>query len=116
MSTPLAWGQHYLMTEPDHFRVDYAINPFMHLDQQPDPARSRAQWQAIVAAIESAGGSVEVIAQLPEAPDMVYAMNLGLPLVADDGTPQVVLSHMRYPQRRMETPAAEDWFAERGHV
>ena len=109
----LGWGRRYLMTEPNHFRVDYTINPFMHLDDQPDPLRTRAQWLAIVAAIESAGGTVEVIPQLPEAPDMVYAMNLGLPLVGPDGGRHVVLSHMRYPQRRMETPAAEDWFAAR---
>src|SRR4051812_47583457 len=107
----LAWGHRYLLTEPNHFRVDYTINPFMHLDDQPDPLRTRAQWLAVVEAIESAGGIVEVIPQLPEAPDMVYAMNLGLPLVGTDGARNVVLSHMRYPQRRMETPAAEAWFA-----
>src|ERR1700712_1189200 len=110
----LAWGGHYLLTEPNHFRVDYAINPFMHLDDQPDALRTRAQWLAIVAAIEAAGGTVEVIPQLPEAPDMVYAMNLGLALVRPGGERHVVLSHMRHPQRRMETPAAEEWFAERG--
>ena len=44
------------MVAPNHFRVDYAINPFMHLDDQPDPLRAREQWHAIVAAIEAAGG------------------------------------------------------------
>ncbi|MCW2849158.1 MAG: amidinotransferase [Marmoricola sp.] len=111
-STELQWGHEYLMVEPDHFRVDYSINPFMHLDDQPDPLRTRSEWLAIIAAIEAAGGSVRVLPQLPEAPDMVYAMNLGLALAGD--SPQVVLSHMRYAQRRMETPAADQWFAEHG--
>ena len=44
MGTTLQWGSRYLMVEPEHFRVDYAINPFMHLDDQPDPARAREQW------------------------------------------------------------------------
>jgi N-dimethylarginine dimethylaminohydrolase len=114
MSAALAWGHHYLVTEPNHFRVDYAINPFMHLDDQPDPRRAREQWLSLVSAIQAAGGTVEVIPQLPEAPDMVYAMNLGLPLVEPDGSRRVVLSHMRFRQRRMETPAAEDWFSPRG--
>jgi N-dimethylarginine dimethylaminohydrolase len=114
-TTALAWGHRYLMTEPNHFRVDYTINPFMHLDDQPDPVRAREQWLALVAAMESAGAGVEVIAQLPEAPDMVYAMNLGLPLLDPDGARRVVLSHMRYPQRRMETAAAEEWFTARGY-
>jgi N-dimethylarginine dimethylaminohydrolase len=116
MNDTLEWGHHYLMVEPNHFRVDYTINPFMHLDDQPDPLRAREQWLAVVAAIEAAGGTVEVLRQLRDAPDMVYAMNLGLVLEEAAGTaPRVVLSHMRYPQRRMETPAADAWFAERGY-
>ena len=113
MSEQLAWGSRYLMVEPEHFRVDYAINPFMHLDDQPDPVRAREQWQAIVAAVDAAGGSVESLAQREDAPDMVYAMNLGLPVASTDGD-RVVLSHMRYPERRMETATAEAWFAGHG--
>ena len=112
MSSELQWGHDYVMVEPNHFRVDYTINPFMHLDDQPDPVRARHQWLAIAAAIEAAGGHVQVLPQLPDAPDMVYAMNLGLAL--EDASPQVVLSHMRYQERRMETPAADEWFADRG--
>jgi N-dimethylarginine dimethylaminohydrolase len=114
MSEVLDLGHHYLMVEPNHFRVDYAINPFMHLEDQPDPVRARQQWLAVVAAIESAGGTVEVLPQLPEAPDMVYAMNLGLALAGDGGSSRVVLSHMRHAQRRVETPAAESWFVDHG--
>jgi hypothetical protein len=31
----LAWGREYLMVEPEHFRVDYAINPYMDPRDQP---------------------------------------------------------------------------------
>ncbi len=113
--TELRWGHDYLMVEPNHFRVDYAINPFMHLHDQPDPLRARAEWLAIVDAIETAGGHVDVLPQLPDAPDMVYAMNLGLALESEDGAArQAVISHMRYAQRRVETPAADEWFAANG--
>src|ERR1700712_2028325 len=111
-SDELEWGHDYLMVEPNHFRVDYAINPFMHLDDQPDPVRARQQWLAIIAASEAAGGRVDVLPQVPDAPDMVYGMNLGL--AVDGDVRQVVLSHMRYAQRRMETPAADEWFARHG--
>lgn len=117
----LGWGHRYLMVRPDHFRVAYTINPFMHLDDQPDPVRAYEEWHGIVTALESAGGRVEVLGQLEDAPDMVYAMNLGLAVAPDvrhgDGPgdrPRVVLSHMRYPERRMETDAAEQWFADQG--
>jgi N-dimethylarginine dimethylaminohydrolase len=114
-SGALQWGRHYLMVEPEHFRVDYAINPFMDLADQPDPAATRDQWDAIAAAITAAGGSVEVIAQRPDAPDMVYAMNLGLPFLGGPTGRLALLSHMRYPERRMETATAAGWFADRGY-
>ncbi|MEP6815428.1 MAG: arginine deiminase family protein [Marmoricola sp.] len=109
MSELLQWGTRYLMVEPDHFRVDYAINPFMHLDDQPDVARAHDESHAIAAAIEAAGGSVETLAQRADSPDMVYAMNLGLAL-----GDRVVMSHMRYSERRMELLSAERWFADHG--
>jgi N-dimethylarginine dimethylaminohydrolase len=97
------------MVDPEHFRVDYAINPFMDTSDQPGPVATRRQWDDIRRAIEDAGGEVAVLPQLHDAPDMVYAMNLGL-VVGD----RAVLSHMRYPERRMETPAAADWFGDQG--
>jgi N-dimethylarginine dimethylaminohydrolase len=111
--TQLNWGRHYVMVEPTHFRVDYAINPFMDPAVQPDPARALDQWHDLVATLRELGARVDVIEQRPDAPDMVYAMNLGLGLIGPTGQ-RLVLSHMRYPQRRMETPTAAAWFAERG--
>jgi len=113
MGQPLQWGHRYLMVEPNHFRVDYAINPYMDVHDQPDHVRTREQWLALVEALEAAGAQVEVLDQRPDAPDMVYAMNLGLTL----GTSQrdrVMLSHMRYAERRMETPTAARWFETAG--
>ncbi len=113
MGEQLQWGRRYLMVEPTHFRVDYAINPYMDLADQPDPARAREQWLGLVEAIRAAGGEVEVLPQRPDAPDMVYAMNLGL-VANRSGDEHVVLSHMRFEERRMETSTAGPWFAERG--
>jgi N-dimethylarginine dimethylaminohydrolase len=109
----LQWGQHYVVVEPTHFRVDYAINPFMDPAVQPDPARALAQWQDLVDTLRIVGARVDVVPQRPDAPDMVYAMNLGLGLRRHGGQ-HVVLSHMRYPQRRMETSSAQAWFADQG--
>jgi N-dimethylarginine dimethylaminohydrolase len=111
----LAWGRRYLVVPPDHFRVDYAINPFMNTADQPDPVRARAQWEAVVEAIRSAGAVVEVLASRADSPDMVYAMNLGLVLQRPAG-PVVVLSHMRFAERRQETETARAWFADQGAV
>lgn len=109
----LEWGHQYLMVQPDHFRVDYAINPFMDPERQPDPVRAREQWLGLVTALRSAGAEVQVLDQRPDAPDMVYAMNLGL-VVNHPTARRVVMSHMRYAERRMETLSAEPWFAAHG--
>jgi N-dimethylarginine dimethylaminohydrolase len=101
------------MVEPNHFRVDYAINPYMDVHQQPDHVRTREQWLGLVDALRAAGAEVEVLEQRPDAPDMVYAMNLGL-VVNRPGDEHVVLSHMRYAERRMETQTAAQWFAGAG--
>ncbi|MGH3333000.1 MAG: dimethylarginine dimethylaminohydrolase family protein, partial [Nocardioidaceae bacterium] len=117
MGQQLQWGHRYLMVEPNHFRVDYAINPYMDVHDQPDHVRAREQWLEVGDAIRAAGGEVEVLEQRPDAPDMVYAMNLGL--VVNGGAARgrdlhVVLSHMRYAERRMETLTAAPWFTDAG--
>ena len=78
----------------------------MDLDDQPDPAPRVAQWVGArrgdrARRRQRRGRS----RQRADAPDMVYAMNLGLGR-SDAGRPAtdaVVLSHMRYAERRMET-------------
>ena len=74
----LPWGRHYVAVEPTHFRVDYAINPFMDPAVQPDPARALDQWHELVATLRGLGARVDVVPQRADAPDMVFAMNLGL--------------------------------------
>lgn len=106
---PLSWGRRYLMCRPEHFRVDYAINPWMDLESPVDEELALAQWDRLAATIEQAGATVERIAQLPGTPDMVYAMNYGLV----DGD-HVAVTSFRHEQRRPEAEAAEWWFGEAG--
>jgi len=103
------------MVRPDHFRVEYAINPFMDPSRQPDPALAAHQWRTLVERIEAAGARVDVLEQRPDSPDMVYAMNLGLALI-DGRQRRVALSHMRFAERRRETLSADPWFRARGYA
>jgi N-dimethylarginine dimethylaminohydrolase len=114
----LGWGRHYGMVEPSQFRIDYAINPFMNPAFQPHPERAADQWQNLVDTLRTAGATVDVIPGRPDSPDMVYAMNLGLVVLRPEwegpGRRSVVMSHMRFPQRRNETPSARRWFETQG--
>src|SRR3954447_4575771 len=91
----LRWGYRYLMVEPNHYRVDYAINPYMDVHDQPDPVRAREQWLALVETMMGLGADVEVLGQRPDAPDMVYAMNLGLALNPTERDRRAAMSHKR---------------------
>jgi N-dimethylarginine dimethylaminohydrolase len=114
VSEALAWGRRYVMVRPDHFRVDYAINPYMDPAVQPDRHLAMAQWVDLVSTIERLGGKVEVVPQRADAPDMVYAMNLGLGVVRPERGAHVVMSHMRYAERRTEAQSAQAWFERSG--
>ena len=106
----LGWGRRHLMVRPDHFRIDYVINPYMSTQDQPDRELTLRQWESLRQAIVDAGGEVEVLAQRPDSPDMVYAMNLGLAALPR----RVALSHMRFEPRRKESLTAAEWFAGHG--
>ena len=116
----LEWGHRYAMVDPSQFRIDYAINPFMDPAVQPDHARMMGQWDALVTALRGVGAKVDVIPARTDSPDMVYAMNLGLvvhrPEWSGPGRRSVVMSHMRFDQRRLETVSAEAWFQTRGYA
>lgn len=114
MTAPLSWGHHYLAVEPTAFRVDYVINPFMSTAVQPDPELALRQWRTMVETLRGLGARVDVLEQREDAPDMVYAMNLGLGVVRPDGTPHAVMSHMRFAERRMETATAQPWLVRHG--
>ena len=107
---PLPWGRRYLMCRPDHFRVDYAINPWMDVDVPLDADLALSQWDALAATLELAGATIETIPALSSTPDMVYAMNYGFV----DGD-HVAITSFRYAERRPEAEEAEWWFGERGY-
>ena len=93
-----------LMVEPTHYRVSYAINPWMDpAAWQRDPdglhARAWAAWRALRAALEAAGAQVEVAPGAPGQPDMVFPANAAVVL---DG--RALLARFRHPQRRGEEP------------
>jgi len=103
------WGRRYLMCRPDHFTVEYAINPWMTPDDPVNPALAMEQWQSLVATIEAAGGTVETIAGHPMLPDMVFTANLG---VVADGI--FVPASMHHAERAGEPELASRWASRNG--
>lgn len=107
-----------LMVSPEHFRVDYAINPHM-LDPDGrlnviDRERARAQWETLRATYVRLGFPVTVIPGHIDFPDMVFAANQSFPFVDRRGRLRVVLSHMHAKERRGEVDFFEAFYRSAG--
>src|SRR5215831_4478723 len=100
----------YLMCPPEHFTVEYAINPWMTTGDPVDPELAMRQWQALRETYLSLGHQVELIPPVPGLPDMVFAAN-GATVI--NGT--VLGVRFRHPERAAEGPAYLDWFRRHGY-
>ncbi|GAA3939126.1 dimethylargininase [Microbacterium soli] len=108
-STRTAHHRRYLMCRPDHFTVDYRINPWMDPAAPTDTAKAIAQWQKLYDLYRELGHDVELIEPLPGYPDMVYTANGGFTI---DG--RAYIPEFYYEQRRGESPAFAEWFRSHG--
>jgi len=106
--TPLGWGSRYLMCPPEHFKLLYEINPWMHREVQADTDRAWDQWHRLVTTLETAGATVELQPPAEDWPDLVFTANAGIV----NGR-QFIPARFRHPERQGETPYDEAWFA--GH-
>lgn len=99
----------YLMCEPVHFRVEYAINPWMDPDRPVDTDLARKQWQLLRETLVELGHTVHLLDPVPGLPDMVYAANGALVL---DGI--AYGARFRYSQRAAEAIAHRRWYERHG--
>jgi N-dimethylarginine dimethylaminohydrolase len=85
------------MCPPEHFTVEYAINPWMDTTVTVDAALAVKQWQMLHETLTGLGHQVHVLDPQPGLPDMVYAANGAFSV---DGT--VYGARFRYPERSAE--------------
>jgi N-dimethylarginine dimethylaminohydrolase len=96
----------YLMCPPEHFTVEYAINPWMDTTVPVDPALALKQWQLLRDTLTDLGHQVHVLDARPGLPDMVYAANGAFSV---DGT--VYGARFKHPQRAAEAAAHQLFYA-----
>ncbi|MFC5633471.1 dimethylargininase [Streptomyces bullii] len=99
----------FLVCEPRHFAVQYAINPWMRPDEPVDVIRALDQWQALVDTYRAHGHTVDTVKPVPGLPDMVFAANAA---VVVEG--RVFGSLFHAPERRPESVPYEAWFKAEG--
>jgi N-dimethylarginine dimethylaminohydrolase len=106
----LARPRSYLMCPPDHFTVDYSINPWMEPERPVDTSLAQAQWTALRDVLRVLGHRVELAPPRPGLPDMVFTANAATVI---DG--RVLVASFRHRERAGESAAFERWFRLRGY-
>jgi N-dimethylarginine dimethylaminohydrolase len=95
-----------LMCPPEHFDIEYEINPWMCIDNRVQPDIARAQCQKLHNIYsERLGWEVQILEPVKDLPDTANGA-----LVIDG---KVALPRLRHPERQGETPYFEAWFRER---
>jgi lysine-ketoglutarate reductase/saccharopine dehydrogenase-like protein (TIGR00300 family) len=99
----------YLMCAPDHYDVDYVINPWMEGNiHKSSRDRALAQWTQLFHVLKDKA-IVDLVTPQKGWPDMVFTANAGL--VLED---KVVLSRFKHEERQGEEPHFKDWFKQKG--
>lgn len=91
-----------LMCRPDHFGVEYEINPWMHAKEWHDDERALAdqshrEWDGLRETLTFLGAQIELVPAVAGVPDLVFTANSAIVLDR-----KALLARFRYPQRRDE--------------
>ena len=105
------------MVSPDHFTVEYVINPHMEGNVgKVDAKKAKEEWTEIKDTYENAGLSVDVVQGESGLPDMVFCANQSLPILDDNGKKHVMMSIMNSEHRSDEVPYIEQYYRQQGYV
>jgi lysine-ketoglutarate reductase/saccharopine dehydrogenase-like protein (TIGR00300 family) len=101
----------FLMCTPDHYDVDYVINPWMEGNIHKS-SRDLAveQWQKLHHLLKE-HSIVDLVTPQPGWPDMVFTANAGL-VLGDN----VVISRFFHKERQGEEPYFKEWFESKGYT
>ncbi len=97
------------MCSPEHFTVEYAINPWMDVTTAVDADLAVKQWDRLRETLVGLGHDVHLLTPEAGLPDMVYAAN-GAFVV--DGT--VYGARFKHEQRTAEATAHRAFYEEQG--
>ena len=95
-----------LMCPPDHYGIEYEINPWMNRSLGAVRTLAFSQWKALHATLVSLGATVELLDPQPGLPDLVFTANAGLMF-----RELFLSSRFKHEVRAKESPVFDAWFA-----
>jgi N-dimethylarginine dimethylaminohydrolase len=99
------------MCPPDHYGIEYEINPWMSRERQADHALAVSQWQALHNILQRLGAEIPLLEPVKGLPDLVFTANAALIY-----RNRAVLSHFLHPQRQGEEPLCAAWLTKHGFI
>ena len=98
-----------LMCPPDHYGIEYEINPWMKRTLASVRDVAWHQWRTLRETLNGLGVRVEEMVPQPGLPDLVFTANAGLVFQR-----QFFLSRFRFGVRQGEAPHFATWAASHG--
>ncbi len=98
-----------LMCPPDHYGIEYEINPWMNRSRGANSKRAMKQWRLLYEKLLGLGVKISLLDPVPGLPDMVFTANAGM-----IHHRKFLASRFRPQARTGETPHCSRWFAEAG--
>jgi N-dimethylarginine dimethylaminohydrolase len=98
-----------LMCPPDHYGIEYEINPWMKRSLASIRDLAFAQWRELRDTLKSLDVLVEEMSPQPGLPDLVFTANAGLMF-----RKRFFSSRFKHDVRARESPYFEAWFKEHG--
>src|SRR6266571_5665017 len=99
-----------LMCPPTFYDIEYEINPWMDVANQPDPKKAYEEWNGVYQAYLKLGVEVLFIDQVKGLPDMVFPANGGI--VRGN---LFVSGNYRFKERKGEEEYFQKWFKDHGY-
>jgi N-dimethylarginine dimethylaminohydrolase len=98
-----------LMCPPDHYGIEYEINPWMNRRRTSEHPLAVRQWNGLRQLLEDNGATVYCLEPVAGLPDLVFTANAAL-ICGDLAIP----ANFRHPERQGEEGHARQWLREHG--
>jgi N-dimethylarginine dimethylaminohydrolase len=99
-----------LLCPPDHYGIEYEINPWMSRARGAEAALAQTQWKNLHETLSRLDTRIHLIEPKPKLPDMVFTANAGLAVGR-----KFIPSNFRHKERAGEAPHFAAWMETHGY-
>ena len=99
-----------LLCPPDHYGIEYEINPWMSRARGAETAVAQEQWKGLHEMLSKLDTKIHLVTPQPKLPDMVFTANAGLTVGK-----KFIPSNFRHQERAGEAPHFAKWMEEHGY-